>query len=204
MAAWDSYHIPVGFRLMLPKRHARYRSETALFREMVGKFVPPSWAKLMIVGRDVAYGSKANMDMVKDGDTADTARRWDFVFATARTWKTLEEKTLKNLVTHVPHTYYQCTRVPREHGRKGRRTFWTYHTCLCLRHVGDVTLVRSKKGRNVGPHNMKLLVTNLAELTPSQGVCIYQKRWAIDLMNWELKSGLGLGADQVSGGKNGG
>ena len=202
MAAWDSYRIPVGFRLILPKRHAGYRSENALFREMVGEFVPPSWAKLVIVGGDAAYGSKANMRMVQDRDKADGARRWGFVFAIARTWKTVEEKTLKNLVTHVPHKYYQCTRVPREHGRKGRRTFWTYHTRLCLRHVGDVTLVLSKKGRNIGPHNTKLLVTNLAELTPSQVVCIYQKRWAIELMHWELKSGLGLGEHQVSGDNN--
>jgi hypothetical protein len=71
-----------------------------------------------------------------------------------------------------------------------------------LRHVGDVTLVLSKKGRNVGPHNTKLLVTNLAELTPSQVVCIYQKCWAVELLHWELKSGLGLGEHQVSGDKN--
>ena len=60
------------------------------------------------------------MDMVKDRDTADTARRWGFVFATTRTWKTIEEKTLKNLVTHVPHTYYQCTRFPESMGQ-GKR-----------------------------------------------------------------------------------
>jgi hypothetical protein len=54
MAAWDSYRLPVGFRLILPKRHAGYRSENALFREMVGEFVPPSWAKLVIVGGDAA------------------------------------------------------------------------------------------------------------------------------------------------------
>src|SRR6266851_9987709 len=171
------------------------------FREMVGEFVPPSWAKLVIVGGDAAYGSKANMDMVKDRDKADTARRWGFVFAIARTWKTVEEKSLKNLVTHVPHKYYQCTRVPRE-GRKGRRTFWTFHTRLCLRHIGEVTVVLSKRGRNLGPKQTKILVTNLAELTSSQVVCIYQKRWAIELLNWELKSGLGLGEHQVSGDKN--
>jgi hypothetical protein len=172
MAAWDSYRLPVGFRLILPKRHAGYPSENALFRELVGAFVPPSWAKLVSVGGDAADGSKANMAMVKARDKADTARRWGCVFAIARPWKTVEEKSLKNLVTHVPHKYSQCTRVPREHG-KGRRTFWTYHTRLCLRHVGDVTLVRRKKGRNVGPHNTKLLVTNLAELTPSQSrVCL--------------------------------
>src|SRR5262245_65679680 len=121
------------------------------------------------------------MRMVQDRDRAYTARRWGFVFAIARTWKTVEEKTLKNLVTHLPRQYYQRTQVPRETAGKGRRTFWTYHTRLCLRHVGDVTLVLSKKGRNVGPHNTKLLVTNLAELTPRQVVCIYQKRWAVEV-----------------------
>ena len=140
--------------------------------------------------------------MVQERDKADAARRWGFVFAIARTWKTVEDKTLKNLVTHLPHTYYQRTRVPRETTGTSRRTFWTYHTRVCLRHVGDVTVVLSKKGRNVGPHHTKLLVTNLAALTPSQVVCIYQKRWAIELMNWELESGLGLGEHQVRGDTN--
>ena len=54
MAAWDSYRLPVGFRIILPKRHAAYRSENGLFREMVEAFVPPQWAKLVIVGGDAA------------------------------------------------------------------------------------------------------------------------------------------------------
>jgi hypothetical protein len=202
MAAWDGYRMPVDFRLILPKRHADYRSENALFREMVEEFVPPCWARLVIVGGDAAYGSKANMRMVQNRAKADTARRWGFVFAITRTWKTVEEKTLKNLVTHLPRQYYQRTQVPRESTGKGRRTFWTYHTRVCLRHVGEVTLILSKKGRNVGPHNTKLLVTNLAELTPRQVVSIYQKRWAVELIHWELKSGLGLGEHQVSGDQN--
>ena len=202
MAAWDGYRVPAGFRLIVPKRHTAYRSENTLFRAMVGEFVPPPWAKLVVVGGDAAYGSKANMRMVQDRDKTDTARRWGFVFAIARTWKTVEEKTLKNLVTHLPHIYYQRTQVPREGAGKGHRTFWTYHTRVCLRHVGDVTLVLSKKGRNTGPHNTKLLVTNLAALTPRQVVSMYQKRWAIELMHWELKSGLGLGEHQVSGTKD--
>src|SRR5215467_12925002 len=139
------------------------------------------------------------MRMIDERDKADTARRWAFVFAIARTWKTAEDKTLKNLVTHLPHRYYQRTRVPRATMGTGRRTFWTYHTRVCLRHVGDVTLVLSKKGRNMGPQHTKLLVTHLAELTPRQVVSMYQKRWAVELLNWELKSGLGLGEHQVSG-----
>jgi hypothetical protein len=202
MAAWDGYRVPVGFRLILPKCHADYCSENALFREMVGEFVPPCWAKLVIVGGDAAYGSKDNIRMVQARGQADTARRWGFVFAIARTWKTVEDKTIKNLVTHVPYTYYQRTRVPRASVGKGRRTFWTYQTRLGLRHVGDVTVVLSKRGRTMGPKQTKILVTNLAELTPSQIVCIYQKRWAVELLHWELKSGLGLGQHQVSGDAN--
>jgi hypothetical protein len=141
------------------------------------------------------------MAMVKARDTADTARRWGFGFAIARTWKPVEEQALNNLVTHVPHTYSQGTRVPRE-GRKGRKTFWTSSTCLGLRHGGDVTVVLSKKGRHLGPQQTTILGTTLAALTPSQVVCLSQKRWAIELMHWELKSGLGLGEHQVSGDTN--
>jgi hypothetical protein len=71
-----------------------------------------------------------------------------------------------------------------------------------LRHVGDVTVVLSKRGRNMSPKQTKILVTNLAELTPSQIVGIYQKRWTVELLHWELKSGLGLGEHQVSGDKD--
>jgi hypothetical protein len=202
MAAWDGDRVPVGFRLIVPKRHTNYRSENVLVREMVSAFVPPSWATLVIVGGDAASGSKANMAMVTARDKADTTRRWGFGFALARTWKTVADKSIQNLVTHVPPKYDPCTRVPREHGRKGRKTFGAYSTCWCLRQVGDVTVVLSKKGRNMGPQPTQILVTNLAALTPSQVVCIYQKRWAIAIMNWELKSGLGLGEHQVSGDTN--
>jgi hypothetical protein len=73
---------------------------------------------------------------------------------------------------------------------------------LNLRHVGDVTVVLSTRGRNVGSKQTKILVTNLADLTPSQVVSIYQKRWAVELLHWEVKSGLGLGEHQVSGDKD--
>ena len=113
---------------------------------MVAAFVPPSWAKLVVVGGDAAYGSQDNIRMVQDRDHTDAARRWGFVFAIARTWKTVEDKSIKNLVTHLPQKYSQRTPVPRAPAGKGRKTFWTYSTCLCLRHGGDVTGVRSKRG----------------------------------------------------------
>src|SRR4030095_13782245 len=111
MAAWDGDRVPVGFRLIVPKRHTKYRSENGLFREMVSAFVPPSWATLVIVGGDAASGSKANMAMVTARDKADPTRRWGFGFALARTWKTVEDKSIQNLVTHGPTKYDPCTRA---------------------------------------------------------------------------------------------
>jgi hypothetical protein len=139
------------------------------------------------------------MKMVMPRDQTDAERRWGFVFAIARTWKTVEDKAIKDLVTHIPKKYYKRTWVPGLPHSHRRKTFWTDSKRLCLRHVGDVTVVLSKKGRNVGPNNTKILVTNLPELTPRQVVCCYQRRWPVEQMNRELKSDLGLGEHQVSG-----
>ena len=102
-------------------------------------------------------------------------------------------------MTHLPKTYDQRTWVPGLTGSKRRKTFWIYSKRLCLRHVGDVTVVLSKKGRNVGPNKTKILVTNLPEWTPRQVVSCYQRSWPVEQINRELKSDLGLGEHQVSG-----
>jgi hypothetical protein len=196
---WDVYRFPVAFRLIRPKSHPAYQSENALFREMVGRFVPPPWAKQVIVEGDAAYGSQDNIKMVMKRDTDDSARRWGFVFAIARTWKTVEDKAIKDLVTHLPRKYYQRARVPRLPGAKGCKTFWVYSTRLCLRHIGDVTVILSKRGRNLGPKHTKILVTNLDEWIPRQVISAYQRRWPVEQINRELKTDLGLGAHQVSG-----
>jgi len=41
-------------------------------------------------------------------------------------------------------------------------------------------------------------LTNLTELRPRQVICIDQRRWSVELLIWERKSGLGLGQHQVS------
>jgi hypothetical protein len=198
---WDVYRLPVAFRLIRPKNHPEYQTENALFREMVLAFTPPAWATTVIVEGDAAYGSQENIKMVQQRDADDAARRWGFVFAIARTWKTVEDKAIKDLVMHLPRKYYQRTWVPRLPGSDGRKTFWIYSKRLCLRHIGDVTVVLSKKGRNIGPKHTKILVTNLAEWTPRQVVCAYQRRWPVEQINRELKTDLGLGEHQVSGGE---
>lgn len=199
IASWDVFRFPVAFRLIRPKSHPQYRTENALFRDMVRGFTPPSWATAIIVEGDAAYGSQDNMKMVQQRDADDLDRTWGFVFAIARTWKTVEGKAIKDLVTHVPRKHYTRTWVPRIPAANGRKSFWIYSKRLCLRHIGDVTVVLSKTGRNVGPKQTKILVTNLVQLTPRYVVFAYQRRWAVEQINRELKSDLGMGEHQVSG-----
>jgi hypothetical protein len=199
IATWDVYRLPVAFRVIRRKTDPAYQTENALFREMVRQFVPPAWATRVIVEGDAAYGSQDNMKMVMQRDADDPARRWGFVFAIARTWKTVEDKAIKDLVTHVPRPYSQRTLVPRLPGARGRKTFWVSSTRLCLRHIGDVTVILSKKGRNLGPKHTKILVTNLDEWIPRQVVSAYQRRWPVEQINRALKTDLGLGEHQVSG-----
>jgi len=202
MAHWDVYRIPVNFRLILPKTHPNYENENALFRQMVEGVSPPAWATLVIVGGDAAYGAKENMKMVRRRDREDPSRRWGFVFGIARTWKTEAGKSLRDLVNHLPYNRYTRTWIPLvaegAQGRKKRKTFWIYGKRMRLRHIGDVMMVLSKKGRNYGPKKTKLIVTNLIELTPRQVIVIYQRRWSVELLIWELKSALGLGQHQVT------
>jgi len=166
---------------------------------MLRQFKPPSWAKQIIVLGDAGYGSKANIKLVKQLDKADRSRSGHFVFAISRTWKTVEDKAVKDLVTSLPRCHYKRTRVPRITHPDQRNTYRTYRKPLGLRDIGDVTLVLSKKGRNVGPKNPKLLVTNPPNATARQGVSLYQNRGSIELIKRNLKSDLGLGQHQVRG-----
>src|SRR5215831_15996889 len=142
------------------------------------------------------------MRLVPDRAQAETARRWGFGLAIARPWKTADEKTINHLVPHVPPTEYPRTRVPREQARHSRKTLWTLPTRVYRRHRGEVTVVLSTRGRTLGPEPTKILGTNRAELTASQVVCLYQKRWAIALLTWELQAGLGWGEHPVRGDKH--
>ena len=165
---------------------------------MVKQFEPPGWATSVIVGGDAAYGSKENMKMVQDRDKKDPQRCWRFVFGIARTWKCEDGKSLKDLVTHLPHKFYKRTWIPKLAEERRRKTFWIYGKRLSLNHIGDVMVVLSKKGRNVGPKKTKLIVTNLTEVTPRQVIGIYNRRWPVELLIHEIKSGLGLGQHQVT------
>jgi len=199
MLQWDVYRIPVDFEIVKPKTDPDYENENKLFRKMFERFTPPAWAHTIIVVGDCAFASKDNMKAIKKRHKADKKCDWFFVFAIAKTWNMTNGKNLKNLATHTPHTCFKRTWIPHLTNPNRRKTFWTFRKIAQLDHIGDVTIVMSKKGRNFGPKKTKMLVTNLPNVSARTVLCIYQRRWQVEILFKELKSGLGLGQQQVTG-----
>jgi Transposase DDE domain len=182
---WGNYRIPVDFEIVRRKDEPRYRSANRLFRWMLVRFRRPSWGELVLVVADAAFASVANLQLIQ-------RRGYCLVMALARTWCFENGHTLKDLVTHLPNKYYRrCWVLLEEPGR--RRTYWIYMKRARLRHRGDVTIILSKPRRNYGPKQTKILGTNLPGLTARQGVDIYRRRWAVELLMKELKGAMGLG-----------
>jgi hypothetical protein len=124
----------------------------------------------------------ANMKMAKQRHNNDPQRHWYFVFAVTRTWKQMNDKSLKDFVTYLPHSLFTRTWIAPLNMQDRRKIFWKFQKQMCLRHVGDVTVVLSKKVRNAGPKNTKILVTNLPGAMARQIITIYQRRRPIELV----------------------
>jgi hypothetical protein len=95
------------------------------------------------------------------------------VIAFPRTWKLANGQYLRDIVTHWPLPHYRQVRVPLVVLRARRRVFGTFAKQAQLQHVGDVTVVLSRRRRNEGPKPTKLLVTNLPQATAHLTVALY-------------------------------
>jgi Transposase DDE domain len=191
IAQWDVYRIPLAFRLVKSKDHRAYQSESTLVREMFAHLLLPAWCKRVVVVADAAYPSRATLQAIQ-------ARGWFFVIAFPRTWKLANGQHLRDVVTHLPIHHYQQIRVPLVVPTARRRVFWTFAKQAQLAHVGDVTVVLSRRRRNDSPKHTKLLVTNLPQATAHLTVALYLRRWPVELCIKELKGVVGLGQHQVT------
>jgi hypothetical protein len=191
LAQWDVYRIPLAFRLVRRKGSKGYQSENALFRQMLQELVLPPWCTKVIVVADAAYASHENLQAIQ-------ARHWWFVIAFPRTWKFADGHSLRDLAAHLPHVYYRKVRLPLVGSRARYRVFWTFAKPTTLRQVGDVTVVLSKRRRNDGPKQTKVLVTKLPQATAHRTAAIYLRRWPVELFFKEWKGVVGIGQHQVT------
>jgi hypothetical protein len=60
---------------------------------------------------------------------------------------------------HLPKSCYRRRAIYKPAGR--RCDYWVFQKRATLNHLGDVTIVLSKKRRNQGPNQVRLFVTNL-------------------------------------------
>lgn len=199
IVAWDQYRTPINFRIVLPKSHKNYRKENLLFQDMIAEFEPPAWVKMVHVTCDAGFGSKHNLRYIQNlnSQMAEVKVKWSFVIALPKTWKQANGKSLRDLAYHLPRSRYKKIVIPAEPGICKKKVFWVYSTTVTLDHIGEVTIVLSKKGPNTSPKNIKVLVTNLQGADAKKIVAIYCRRWSVEVMFRELKSGMGLGQFEI-------
>jgi hypothetical protein len=186
IAQWGRVRVPVRAAVVDPKIQGH---QNLLFRQMVQNFVPPAWVKAVIVEADAAFAAKATLKSIAD-------RGWGYVFGLARTWKLADGTHLRDVARHTTHSCYHRYVAHKPDGR--RKCYWVFRRTACVRHLGHVTLLFSKRRPNDGPKRIKLLVTNLTEATTGTILSHYHRRWGVEVTFKELKSGLHLGQMQMT------
>lgn len=186
IASWGSYRLPVALEAVDPKRRGH---ANILFRQMLRRFVPPPWARQVVVVADAGMAANKTFKLLKQ-------KRYGFVFAVSCTRKFSDGKHVRDLVRHLPKGYYRRVASYKPNGR--RKDYWVYSRRATLNGVGDVTMVLSKRGRNEGPKKVKIIVTNLEGAKVGEILSIYARRWGVEVTIKELKGGLHLGQMQVT------
>jgi DDE family transposase len=186
IAQWGSLRIPLDAVLLDP---AKKGEQNIQFRHMLRRFVPPPWCHKVVVLADAGFASKANLRLIQ-------RRGYKFVFSLPRSWKFLDGTHLRDLARHLPKSLYH--RVASYTPQQRRKDYWVFVRRGRLKIIGDVTILLSKRRRNDGPKQVKLIVTNLDSPTATEILNIYSRRWAVEVTFKELKSHLHMGQMQVS------
>jgi len=186
LASWGRFRVPVALALIDPQCRGH---QNILFRQMLKAFVPPAWARQVVVVADAGFAANATMRLI-------TEQHYTYVFAMPRTRKFTNGKHLRDLVHHLPKSCYHRRASHKPDGR--RRDYWVFLRRATLHNLGDVTIVLSKKRRNDGPKGVKIIVTNLTGGRAGAILSIYAWRWGVEVTIKELKSGLHLGQMQVT------
>jgi transposase len=143
----------------------------------------------VVVVADAGFASKGNLRLIQ-------RRAWHYVFALPRTWKLTDGTHLRQLARHLPKSCYH--RLASYTPDQRRKDYWVFVRRAELKLLGDVTILLSKRRRNSGPQQVKLIVTNLDNSSATHILNTYARRWSVEVTFKELKSGLHLGQMQVT------
>ena len=186
VASWNGFRIPIQIATIDPERKGH---QNILFRQMLRDFEAPSWVREIVGLGDAGYPANATLKLIEE-------LGWTYVFAMPRTRKFTNGKYVRDMVQHLPKSLYRRRATYKPDGR--RQDDWVYMRHAELNQLGDVTIVLSKKRRNLGPNRVKIIVTNLLGVSASAVISQYSIRWSVELVIKELKGGLHVGRMQVS------
>lgn len=186
IASWGQVRVPIALGLIDPTCRGH---QNILFRQMLQDFVPPTWVQHVVVVADAGFAANETLRLI-------AKQHYSYVFAMPRTRKFTNGKHLRDLVQPLPKSCYYRRASYKPDDR--RRDYWVFARRATLHQLGDVTIVLSKKRRNEGPKQVKIIVTNLTEVSAGGILSIYARRWGVELTIKELKSGLHLGQMQVT------
>ncbi len=186
IAQWGRVRVPVGAAVLDPKKRG---DQNVQFRQLLRRFQPPVWCRQVVVVADAGFASRDNLRLIQ-------RQGWRYVFALPRTWKLSDGTHLKDLARHLPRQRYR--RIASYSPDQRRKDYWVFVRRAELNLLGDVTILLSRRRRNCGPRNVKLIVTNLDSPSATQVLSTYSRRWSVEVCFKELKSGLHLGEMQVT------
>lgn len=186
IASWGRFRVPVAVSVIDPRRKGQ---QNILFRRMLRQFVPPAWAKQVIVEADAGFAATKTFRVLE-------RKGYGYVFAVARTRKFTDGRHLRDLAQHLPRSQYRRIKTCKPDGR--RRDYWVWECRRSVKDLGDVTIILSKRRRNDGPKKTKIIVTNLATAGTAEALSHYARRWGVEVTIKELKGGLHLGRMQVT------
>ncbi len=185
VASWNRFRLPGAMAAIAP---ARKGHQHILFRQRLKDFEPPAWVHEVVVVAAAGYPATATLKRIE-------ALEWTDVFARPRTRKFTHGKDGRDVVHHLPKSPYRRRATDKPDGR--RQDDWVFMRQAALPQLGAVTIVLSKKRRNVGPKRVKIIVTNLLEASASAMLSQYAMRWGVELTIKELKGGRHVGRMQV-------
>lgn len=186
---WHNFRVPVAFALLRKKTDPKYKKPNQVLLELLSEIEIPAWAKQVTFLGDAAFASKKVFRCLEKWG-------WNYVVRLPKTWKLADGRHVKEIAESLERKEFQRTWFTPAHSSR-RRTCYVYMMKVSLHELGNVTLLFSKTVRQNGPAAIRILVTN-ASSNASQILALYQRRWYIEVLFRELKSGMGLGAHQVN------
>ena len=174
IARWGRFRFPVA---IAPRDPDIKGHQNLLFRHMLTTCKPPSWVRQVVVSAAAGFAAHTTVQLIDD-------QQWADVFAMPRTRKCTNGTYLRDLVRHRPKScsHRRASYTPDGH----RRDSWVFVRHAPLNHLGDGTIVLSKKRRNDGPKQVTLCVTHLTEARAGAIRSEYAWRWGVALVIKEM------------------